>query len=198
VISLAILADEDPNWRPSNFGYARWRFRAGIEFPIVKLLDYAPHWQAPEANPNPFAMVVLAHLKTLETRQSPVDRQLWKVRLIKGLYERGLQPEDVRRLFRFIDWMMDLPSTLDKLFWEEIRLYEEGHHMPFMTTPERIGRTEGLLEGIEQCLELKFGEAGLQLMPEVLQLTDVEQLRAVLQAIKSAANPEALRRVWTS
>ena len=79
VISLAILADDDLTWRPSRYEYGRWGFRAGTEFPIAKLLDYAPHWQALETDANPFATVVLAHLKTLETRQSPADRQAWKV-----------------------------------------------------------------------------------------------------------------------
>jgi len=32
--------------------------------------------------------------------------------------------------------------------------------MPFMTTPERIGRQEGLLEGLEAFLKFKFGAAG--------------------------------------
>ena len=41
VISLAILADDDPDWRPSRYEYGRWGFRTGTEFPIVKLLDYA-------------------------------------------------------------------------------------------------------------------------------------------------------------
>jgi hypothetical protein len=52
-------------------------------------------------------------------RQAPTDRQAWKVRLVKGLYERGMDPEDVRHLFRFIDWLMDLPPALDRLFWQE-------------------------------------------------------------------------------
>jgi hypothetical protein len=32
VISLAVLADDDPNWRPSRFAYGRWGFRTGTEF----------------------------------------------------------------------------------------------------------------------------------------------------------------------
>jgi hypothetical protein len=39
VVSFAVLADDDPDWRPSQFGYGRWGFRTGTEFPIVKLLD---------------------------------------------------------------------------------------------------------------------------------------------------------------
>src|SRR6266851_2632584 len=44
VVSLAILADDDPSWRPNQYSYERWGFRTGIEFPIVKLLDSAKNW----------------------------------------------------------------------------------------------------------------------------------------------------------
>jgi hypothetical protein len=121
VIGLAILANDDPAWRPSQYGYGRWGFYTGTKFPIVKLLDYVPRSQALEADPNPFATVVLAHLKTLEARRSPAERQAWKVRLVKGLYDRGMDPEDVRQLFRFIDWIMKLPEPLERLVWQEIR-----------------------------------------------------------------------------
>ena len=60
VISLAILADDDPDWRPNQYEYGRWGFRTATEFPIVKLLDYAANEQALETDPNPFAVVVLA------------------------------------------------------------------------------------------------------------------------------------------
>jgi hypothetical protein len=75
VVSLAVLADDNHDWRPSHYSYGRWGCRTGIEFRSVKLLDYAPHWQALEADPNPFATVVLAHLKTLETRGAPAGRR---------------------------------------------------------------------------------------------------------------------------
>jgi hypothetical protein len=200
VISLAILADEDPDWRPSRYGYGRWGFRAGIEFPIVKLLDFAPQSQALEADPNPFATVVLAHLKTLETRGAPADRRAWKVRLVKGLYDRGLEPEDVRQLFRFIDWIMEIPEALDRLFWQEITAYEQEKRMPFISIGERIGKEqglrEGLLKGIEACLKLKFGAEGLELMPELRAIQDQALLDKILDAIEAAASPEELRRVW--
>jgi hypothetical protein len=141
-------------------------------------------------------VVVLAHLKTLETRHQPADRHTWKVRLVKGLYERGMDREDVRQLFRFIDWIMDLPPALDRLFWQEIHQYEEEKRMPFITTPERLGRIDGFLEVLEPYLEEKLGATGLQLMPEIRQITDIEVLRAVLQALKRGASPDELRRLW--
>jgi hypothetical protein len=197
VISLAVLADDDPDWRPNHYEYGRWGCRTRIEFPTAKLLDYASRWQTLEADANPFAVVVLAHLKTLETRKAAADRQTWKVRLVKGLYERGMSAEQVRQLFRFIDWIMELPEALERLFWQEITEYQEDQGMPFITIAERVGMEKGLLEGIEVSLEVKFGEEGLKLIPEIRELQDHEVLRAVLQAIKTAASPEDLRRVWT-
>ena len=197
VISLAILADDDPDWRPNQFGYSRWGFRTGTEFPIVKLLDYAPHEQVLEVHPNPFAMVVLAHLKTLETRKSPTDRYAWKLRLVKGLYERGMDAEDLRQLFRFIDWIMMLPEELDQRLEQELAVYQQEKRMPFMTVFERTGLKKGLLEGIEACLRMKFGDEGLKLMPELREIYDHELLGRILNAIETAATPDDLRRVWT-
>jgi hypothetical protein len=196
VISLAILADDDPDWRPSQYGYERWGFRAGMEFPIIKLLDYAPHWQRLETHENPFAIVVLTHLKALETREHPIDRQAWKLRLAKGLYERGLSADDVRQLFLFIDWVMDLPPVLGELFWEEMNRYQEEKRMPFVSSIEKIGMRKGLQEGIEKCLQLRFGAEGLKLLPEIKQILDVDVLRAILDAITTANTAEELRRIW--
>ena len=84
--------------------------------------------------------------------------------------------------------------------------------MPYITTPERIGReegraegraeglaegeTKGLIKGIKVALELKFGEAGLRLMPEIQAITDEAKLETALQAIPTVNSLEELRRVW--
>ena len=69
--------------------------------------------------------------------------------------------------------------------------------MPFITIFERVAMEQGLLEGIEVSLQVKFGDEGLTLMPELRELQDHELLRAVLRAIPAAASPDDLRRVWT-
>jgi hypothetical protein len=51
-----------------------------------------------EASSNPFAQMVLAHLKTRETHKDPDGRCDWKVRLVGNLYERGFSAKDVREL----------------------------------------------------------------------------------------------------
>ena len=64
--------------------------------------------------------------------------------------------------------------------------------MPYITTPERYGREEGLAkaaDGIEVALKLKFGPSALWLMPEIRQIKDKEKLETILHAVETAASP---------
>lgn len=58
------------------------------------------------------------------------------------------------------------------------------------------GTRSGLLTGIEVALDLKFGAAGLALLPEIRAIANVVLLRAVLGAIRDAASVDALRAVY--
>jgi hypothetical protein len=195
-VSLAVLADDDPNWRPSSYRGELWGWSVGMTFPAVKLLDYADREAELEAEKNPFARVVLAHLKTLETRRDPEGRRAWKFRLVRGLFERGFKTEDVRQLFRLIDWLMELPPTLDKLFWKDVNEYQEVRTMPFITTPERLGRRMGMLELIENQLRSKFGEEGTKLMPGLDEVYDADKLLAVGVAVGRATTLDEVRRAF--
>ena len=208
VASLAVLGDERTEWRPDQFGYALWGCKVGLTFPVVKLLDYREQWPALEESNNPFATVVMAHLKAQETRGDEEERRSWKLFLTRRLYERGYGREDVLHLFRFIDWMMRLPDALEEGFWQEVRKYEEVKHMPYITSVERIGikkgieqgmqqgMQQGLLAGIELGLELKFGSEGLRILPEVSRVEDVDVLRALQEGLKRVNTLDELRRIY--
>lgn len=194
VVSLAMLADERAGWRPDRFEYSLWGCSVGFQFPVVKLLDYGADLAALESSTNPFATLVLAHLKTQETRTDFESRRAWKVRLVKGLYERGLSRKEVRSLFRFVDWMMDMPKGLDDRFWKEVQQFEQEKHMPYVTGVERRAEKRGLMKGIELGLKLKFGTEGQQLIPEIQRIDDIEVLENVIRAIEIATNVEEVRR----
>ena len=162
VISLAILADERPHWRPTSYSYQMWGCEVSLKFPIVKLLDYQQDWENLEQNPNPFAPIIAAHLKTQETRQKGAERLQWKLSVVKSLYRRGYTQTEVRQLFRLIDWMMALPKNLETEFRQELEHYEEEMTMPYVTSVERLAREEGLAEGLERGLEQGL-EQGLEL-----------------------------------
>lgn len=166
VISLAVLADERENWRPSSYGYELAGCRVSLEFPIAKLLDYETQWETLEQTTNPFGIVVMAHLRTKATPQNPEGRLQWKLNLVRRLYERGYSREDVVQLFRFIDWVMVLPKELASSFKQVARSYEEASKMRYVTSIERLAKEEGKEEGIletsrnyiTQFLQARFGE----------------------------------------
>jgi hypothetical protein len=93
----------------------------------------------------------MAHLKTRATRKDAEGRLTWKLRMVRHLYERGLERRDVRRLFRFIDWLMALPDELEERVSVELRQLEGETKMPYVIPFERLaierGRKEGLQEG---------------------------------------------------
>ncbi len=97
VASLVVLADDEPGWRPTEFQSRLFGCESGIRFPTVKLLDFATREAELEASTNPFSKVVLAYLKARETHSNPADRHVWKLRLVRGLYDRGFTAKDVAR-----------------------------------------------------------------------------------------------------
>jgi hypothetical protein len=121
-----------------------------LTFPTVKLLDYRNRQSQLETEANPFAVLTLSHLKAQETRHDPAQRYAWKLRLIKSLYGRGYEKQDILELFRFIDWLLELPEGLEEQLWIELETYEQGEAMPYVTSVERIGSKKGILIGQEE------------------------------------------------
>lgn len=179
VVSLAILGDEQPNWRPQEYGYGHWGCEMRLRFPIIKLLDYS--WEMLESSDNPFAVVVMAHRKTQETTQAARERLQWKLRLIKGLYKRGYTRQDIVEIFLVLDIMMRLPEPLEIIFRDTIRQFEEENQMPYISSIERIGREEGLREGqhekaknlIQSLLKSRFGVLDKELSSIIEPLTQM-------------------------
>ena len=65
---------------------------------MQKLLDWHARWAELEASHNPFALVMMAHLKAQECQDGPA-RKGWKLRLVRLLYQRGYTREQVLQLF---------------------------------------------------------------------------------------------------
>ena len=137
VASLAILADSSATWHPDHFSYDLWGSRSGLWFPVVKLLDYRERWKALEAETNPFAIAVMAHLQSVATAKDIASRLSWKLRLTKLLYNKGYSRTTVLELFRFIDWVIELPDDMHHQFQQEISAYEKEKKMRYVTSIER-------------------------------------------------------------
>ena len=161
VVSLAVLGDGEPKWRPECYEEVNFGCALQFRFPVIKLLDYTHQISVLEGSTNPFASIILAHLATMQTADDPEDRCRWKLRLLRPLYERGLTAEEVRKLFRVLDWMIQLPDDIQLEFRHQLERYEQERRMPYITSIEKMaiekgreeGREEGMLVGKIQMLQ---------------------------------------------
>jgi hypothetical protein len=134
--------------------------------------------------------VVLAHLKTLETRGDPGECRDWKVRIACGLHECGFGPEETQELLKLVDWLMELPTALQRDYAKQLYEYEEGRHMPYYTGTARII----MLDMLQDLLRDKFGDEGVTLMPAIEALNDGEKYMALNCAIAAATTLDEVRR----
>jgi hypothetical protein len=153
VASFAILADTEPGWRPSDFHYELWGSQVRLSFPSVKLLDYRQRRDELEVNSNPFAVVVLAHLAAQATQRDSEARYRGKWALTLSLYRRGLDRRAVLELYRFIDWLLELPKPQEQRFEAELTQYEEQEKMPYITHIERNSFERGVQQGLQQGVQ---------------------------------------------
>ena len=176
VTSVAILADDSPTWRPGPFRYGMWGATMGLDYLTTKLLDYKEKWAYLEREDNPFAIVVMAHLKALETRKDHSLRKQWKTELTRLLYEKRYSKAAIINLYRFIDWVLTLPEALEEIFVEELKAYEKEKNMPYVTNAERIGRKKGKQEGRQETVIALVRKAGKKGMSEemIAQFVDLD------------------------
>ena len=141
---------------------------------------------------NPFAIVVMAHLKVLELARTGDINALadWKYNLVTMAYERGYDQQWVRQLYRFMDWLVRLPPALKLSFEARIRQYEEEKQMPFVTGLEQVGIEKGKIEGkIEgkRDLTLKVLTARVGQLPDAIQARIAQLPEADLDALTIAS-----------
>ena len=99
-----------------------------LQFPVAKVLDFATDTAALRADPNPFALVTLAHVQAMRTRGAPAQRYRFKLELAQLLAERGWDDRRQQDLFHVLDWLLRLPRELDRAFFVELAQYNDRRH----------------------------------------------------------------------
>jgi hypothetical protein len=196
VVSLAVLADTAPDWRPQVYEEATLRCRLRFEYPTCKLLDLEPRLEERIRMRDPAAVVVAAHLAACRTRDDTGRRYAARRRLTRGLYDLGYSREEILRLMRFLDWLLTLPEPEKLVFRGELTQFEKEKAMPYVTSYEQLSREEGLQQGLQQGL-LQGREQGiLQGLEQGLHDGETRTLRETvldLLEIRFGRVPEDLR-----
>jgi hypothetical protein len=186
VVSLAILGDERINWRPNRYEFKFGGYELMLKFPMVKLLDYESRWEDLVLNTNPFAMIVMAHLKTKATTANPEQRAESKWLLVRGLYDRGLEREQIIKLFQIIDRMMTLPNLLQQSLDFKIQKFEEERTMPLLSNMELRGVEIGALrkaqDDIKTVLQIRLGQVPSDIEEALNNLSDLSLLEEMLKS----------------
>ena len=160
---MALLGARRAGWNPETYGWSLWGFEIEGRCPIRQMLDWHGREAELEADPNPFALVVLAYLKARETRHRPVKRRHWKMEILRLLLERAYEREDAVELFRVLDWMLRLPPDQAERFRSEYDELTKEYGMPYLTSIERLAMAEGHEKGLRQGLEQGIERERLQL-----------------------------------
>ncbi|MBE9199519.1 MULTISPECIES: Rpn family recombination-promoting nuclease/putative transposase [unclassified Nodularia (in: cyanobacteria)] len=94
----------------------------------------------------------------------------------------------------FATFVLDSALVQEIMRWDMAVLRESPWYKEILERGRQEG-TELALQGIEMLLEMKFGNEGLELMPIISQVNDLERLKSFQQAIKTANTVEDLREI---
>ena len=179
VVSLAILADGDPKWRPDRYVRKTLNNRLEFVFGSRKLLDFESQRAQRLQKADAAGLLILAQLDELKFRRKPAELRQRKFGLIKQLYTAGHSKEDVQAIYELIDWMITLPDLEESRLMAEVEAYEAEQTMPYITSAERIGIEKGIEKGrrksLIQSLEIRFGPLKHEVTKRV-DLLDEEQI----------------------
>jgi predicted transposase/invertase (TIGR01784 family) len=154
MISVAILADDNPNYRPDEYYFTLFGFELRMKIPVVKILDYKLKKELRdkmESSTNPMSMIVKAQLKSHEVKQEGDDKKFEVTKeLIRQCYQHGYSKEDTHLVMNFFDWVIRLPESYKDRIKEVIRKIEEEFKMEYIPLWERDARKEGKEEGKEE------------------------------------------------
>lgn len=141
VVTLVVLADLDEQWHPNQYTFRIGNFESRLQFSTCKLIDkLASEWENDHSLP---VQVARAQIEALRTAGDPEGRYRAKWQLVRNLYHLAYTADEVREIFRFIDWMMSLRDDLSSKFEKELAELEESLTMPYITSVERIAEARG-------------------------------------------------------
>ena len=215
VRSMAILADNQADWRPHEYEEGGEGSVMHFTFHTQKLLDWVGREAELEAEANPFGLAVLAHLQTQATQGDAANRYQARLRLSRLLLGKGWNRKRIESFYEFLGWLLALPARLEARYEQEsgIREYEEVEGMKELETispyhrrmlkrevkkAEKLSREEGREEG--RAIEARnlIGRIGVKRFGPLDTPTE-ERLNAVtsLEELEQLADRLTEVESWT-
>lgn len=208
-ISVAILADNSPYWRPTQYEWAKAGCRVIHQFNAIKLWDWHNRIDELLNSENIIGLAVVAHLQSHLTVDDINERYRWKRRLLELIDERGLAIIQVYLLNKLVDWFVNLPELLERQFSQETLQIRQEKNMARVSNYERyieslIGdkivqettirvQQQTTINLVTAQLNEKFGQAGAIFAAELKDSLDEALLDRVIKAIVSVKSLDELK-----
>ncbi len=202
VISLAVLTDTQPSFRPSHYNDEIAGCSIRFEFATVKLLDWQDKTDQLLQHDNPFGLLIAAQLtaKLIKDGKNRVDNLIGYYRLAA---QKKLPRELVMQLVIFLEWIVALPEDLTPYYNEQLEHLEEDNKMTYISIIERQGIQKGLEQGLEQGIEKGLekgveqgiGQGRAATLYKQLQLKFNQQAQEYEQRLFQASDAEL--DLWT-
>jgi len=194
IISVAVFSDSERGFKPDRFSYSFLGCDLEFRYRTYKILEYSD--EELEKSENPFALVVLAAKRSLESRNDEEKRFVFKWELIRLLLRKGYDRTKVIQVFRFLDGVLALSDEMkEELIYEEFHR-EEVERMPYITSWERIAIRRGMKEGMEKGMEKGMLEGVSEMVLEALEERFGKVPEDVRKAIVAIENKDELKKLF--
>jgi hypothetical protein len=144
-----------------------------------------------EALENPMGLFMVARQEAMRTRQDAAAREQVKLRLIRNLRQRKMDPNDHRFWFACLDWLLRLPREREQAVRQELERLDREESMSLVSFIERQGIEKGILRTLGLYLTAKFGNEALAWLPSADQVSDEAQMAELCKRIFEARDPDA-------
>ena len=163
-------------------------------FPVAKLTDYQHQLDELLASHNPFAILTAAHILTKKTKNQAQQRYETKLKVIRLLYQKGWDKQELINFLAVIDWLMYLPEAFAIQLRQEVHTLEEEEKMRYVTSFERLAMQDGVQQGMQQGIQQGMQQGKTAMLTGILAIRFPKaDLNRYQRAIESAAEEELMR-----
>jgi hypothetical protein len=170
IAALAILTDENPNFRPDRYEASFFGTTLTYVFNICKIIDHDE--EELEVSGNPFATLMLAAKRALKAnRGDDGTKMLFKLGLLRLCLRKGYSPDEIKALFFFLDWVVsfDRPDSKREFVREVKKLAEkEDADMRYVSSIEEVAR--------EEAREKRTLEIARKMLSQKMDITTISNI----------------------
>ncbi|MFQ6043817.1 MAG: hypothetical protein ACE5PV_23430, partial [Candidatus Poribacteria bacterium] len=188
ILSIAVFADPFRRYKPNRFSYQFYTTKLEFQYQTYKVIEQDD--EELSKGDNPFALVVLAAKKSLESRGDEEKRFRFKRELVRLMLEKGYSREEIFAVFRFLDGVLALTDLeKERIIYDELRS-EEVEKVAYVTNFEKLAISQLVLEELEE----KFSVVPKEIQGKLQNIEEKEVLRQLLrQAIRASSLEEFLK-----